>query len=158
RRPRLRRRARSGSRRLSPLSEHPARRQAKPHRVARRWRSAGEEGRARSGSAAFPGVFAGGWPAQSAPLGPPPPPPPPPASLPAAIPPARSTTAASPLRSTTVVSIPIGQAPPSRIIATLSPSDRAAWSAVVGLSLPEAFALGAAIGRLQAASRAWATG
>jgi hypothetical protein len=41
-----------------------------------------------------------------------------------------------------------------RIIATFIPSERATCSAVVGLIFPDALALGAAIGRPQAASKA----
>src|SRR5262249_50617159 len=72
-------------------------------------------------------------------------------------PPGLSRTVAGPVRSSTVDSIPTGQRPPSRIMATLRPREPATCSAVVGLILPEGLALGAAIGRPQAVSTARAT-
>src|SRR5699024_2324559 len=73
--------------------------------------------------------------------------------LSAAIPPGRSGSGRSPSRDTTVDSTPTGQGPPSRIISIRPPSSSITWSALVGLTLPDRLALGAATGLPTAARR-----
>ena len=60
--------------------------------------------------------------------------------------------------SKTVDSTPTSQLPPSRISGMRPSISTSTWCAVVGLGLPERFALGAAIGSLQARRSAAATG
>ena len=73
-----------------------------------------------------------------------------------ATPPRRRMIGSSPVTSTTVDSRPTAVAPPSRIIATRFPRSASTCAAVVGLTRPDRLALGAAIGRSTARSRACA--
>ena len=73
-------------------------------------------------------------------------------------PPGRSTRTGVLRTSTTVDSRPTSHAPPSMIIGTRPSMSASTCAAVVGLGLPERFALGAATGTPQAVMNACATG